>query len=291
MISDMIRAVQGALHIKVDGDAGSQTWTAIYTRVLDVPPGAITLSIQYMIGAVQAALNINEDDEAGTQTWTAIVAIMVPPAVQPSGPLPYPVIDINHYNDPLDLDRLWNDGVRVIFHKGSQGDRFHDPLYASRKQAAIAKGFKWGVYHFSGGQSVQSQLANLFSVEDGSDRTIAYALDFEHSTDGTADMTIAQAREFIQGLQARTGDAGWLYGSDMVREGLAGAPDAVLGQTKLWLADYSTNPSPAPSTWPDGYTLLQTKQGSFAGIAGCDLNVAPLGISDDALVSAWPYRA
>lgn len=33
-ISDMIRAVQGALHIQVDGRAGAQTWGAIYAALV-----------------------------------------------------------------------------------------------------------------------------------------------------------------------------------------------------------------------------------------------------------------
>lgn len=205
---------------------------------------------------------------------------------------PVLVIDINHdeaFDDEADYQLLWDLGVRVIIHKASQGAHYRDPAYRARKavatRATATRGaFRWGAYHFSSGADVQVQIANFFGVEDGSDRSIAYCLDWEDSTDGTGNMPLASALAFMVAIEEKTGAPGWVYGSNQPRESTNGRVYQVLSRANYWQA--GNGPTP-PTFAAKGEVLRQYADTQFAG-QGVDLD-RPV-IPAERLLADWPLR-
>ena len=190
---------------------------------------------------------------------------------------PVLVIDINHdegFDDEADFQLLWDLGVRVIIHKGTQGRSVKDKTYHARKAVATQatatrEAFKWGIYHFSSGHDVQEQIANFFAVEDGSDHTITYWLDWEDSTDGTENMPLASALAFMTAIEERTGAPGGVYGSNQPRESTNGHVDAVLLRAIYWQAGRG----PVPPTFAKrGMILFQYADTQLGGQPGVDLD-------------------
>ena len=217
----------------------------------------------------------NIDGECGPGTRKAFKLAQIAHAAASGQPVL--VIDINHdegFDDEADFQLLWDLGVRVIIHKGSQGHRMQDGRYHARKavatKATATRGaFRWGAYHFSSGHDVQEQIANFFAVEDGSDHAIAYCLDWEDSTDGTENMPLASALAFMTAIEDRTGAPGWVYGSNVPRESTDGHVYAVLARANYWQAGRGDVPATFAAK---GKALDQYDDTTFAGQPGVDLD-------------------
>lgn len=203
------------------------------------------------------------------------------------------IIDIYYQND-IDLPRVQQAGIEAIIHKASEGMTFRDPDYAARKAAALQMGFLWGAYHFSGGGDVRRQVRNFLAVENGSNPAVLMALDWEDSSTG-ANMTLAQARDFVTRIHDATGRWPAVYGGHLIRENVpADRRDAVLANCPLWYVRYAPTPIGIPTaTWPT-YTLWQYTDGQVGnqprttpGAPGADRNQF-LGTTAQ-LRSAWPF--
>jgi lysozyme len=202
------------------------------------------------------------------------------------------IIDIYHQN-PIDFDRVRNAGIVAIIHKATEGARFTDSEYQSRRQKAKDLGFKWGAYHFSSGEEVTSQVENFISFAKPSDDELI-ALDFEPSSRGP-NMTLAQAHEFVSLIRNELGRFPVVYGGSMLREALGSHEDALLANCPLWYARYSGTDTPVGiprQVWSD-FTLWQYTDGNLGsqphsvdGIGRCDINRYP-GTKEQ-LQGAWP---
>src|SRR5438105_13651083 len=58
------------------------------------------------------------------------------------------IIDISHYNNISDFDKIKDDGIIGIFHKATEGLGLIDAKYLKRKSILIQKGFLFGSYHY-----------------------------------------------------------------------------------------------------------------------------------------------
>lgn len=199
------------------------------------------------------------------------------------------IIDIFHGNE-IDFQKVSDAGIIAIIHKATQGTGIKDKKYHARKEKAKAMGFLWGAYHFSTGESVTDQVENFLSFAvPGDDELIS--LDWEPS-DGP-DMTIDQARDFVQLIKKETGRFPVIYGGSLLREQVGHMEDEILKQCPLWYARYRSSPVGIPAQiWPT-FTLWQYTDGNDGpepqdtpGVGGADRNIFD-GTADN-LREEWP---
>lgn len=106
-----------------------------------------------------------------------------PPKPTTMNPLiksPY-VIDLSHHNWPgsVDFKFLFNQGVRGVIAKATEGIEIKDPKFEHYYESARSAGMLFGAYHFANNSDHQAQLANYRDVTKG--KSILHALDWEWS--------------------------------------------------------------------------------------------------------------
>jgi uncharacterized protein (TIGR02594 family) len=199
------------------------------------------------------------------------------------------VLDISHHNDVTSWSEVRNAGIVGIIHKATEGTDFTDSTYRERKDQAIAAGLKWGAYHFAHSGDVAGQVSHFLSVT-GIDDQMLYALDWEDPPNG-ATMTLSEAREFCRQVELRTGRKCAIYSGNVAKEKLGHDEDSFFGAHRLWLAQYSTEPS-VQASW-ETYWLWQYSDGSVGphphgcpGVTG-DVDTNSWAHSDEQLRSEW----
>lgn len=161
------------------------------------------------------------------------------------------VVDLYHGDPVKDFTAAYASGIRGIIHKATQGAGVADPLYAVRRQAAKDTGMLWGAYHFNTGDTVQAQVQHFLDVAEPDANTFM-ALDFEDNTHGN--MTIDQARQFLELLDQSLGRPAAIYSGNRIKETQPDA-DPFFGSHKLWLCEYGPV-ARLPASW-DKYFLWQ----------------------------------
>jgi len=140
------------------------------------------------------------------------------------------IIDIFH-GDNIDVAKVQkNDGIVAVIHK-AQGAHFTDASYTARKKQALDLGLLWGAYHFGTADDVEAQVDHFLATADMDD-DVLMALDFEEDPHGP-DMTIEQARDFVELMKEKTGRFPLIYGSNLLRESLGSTVDPLLKKCPL----------------------------------------------------------
>jgi lysozyme len=199
------------------------------------------------------------------------------PAPRPSGatePGPINVIvDLSHHNRVSDFQTVKNDGIAGILHKATQGVRFTDPRYASRRTRALEAGLLWGSYHFGVGGDPEGQAEHFLSTVQPM-RQDLLVLDLEDNPQG-ATMTLDEAEDFVDFIHAETGRWPGLYSGHFIKEKLGNRTDTILANCWLWLAQYGSR-AKVPPAWVT-WTLWQYTDGAVGpephtveGIGHCD---------------------
>jgi lysozyme len=142
-------------------------------------------------------------------------------------------VDISHHNRDVDLAAAKAAGIAFVFAKATQGTGFTDEKYAENKSKAEAAGLLFGAYHFGDGSDVPAQVDHFLTTAAG---VAVLVLDFEKNTSGGPSMTLAQAEEFVQGVQANTGRMPTLYTGNWLKD--MQKASAVLAQCPLWLTEF-----------------------------------------------------
>lgn len=145
------------------------------------------------------------------------------------------VIDISHYN------RIASNGFQLaagagiwgVISKATESTGYVDNTYATNRKAAKAAGMLWGAYHFIKPGNVARQVDH-FLLHAAPDAETLLALDWE-----VADVSPAQASEFLSLVAAKTGRKPILYTGHTAKDLLSNRVDAFLGSHRLWLAQYA----------------------------------------------------
>ncbi|HEU4626232.1 MAG TPA: glycoside hydrolase family 25 protein [Steroidobacteraceae bacterium] len=186
------------------------------------------------------------------------------------------VIDLSHHNTVTSFERVANAGIRGVIHKATQGTRFVDPTFASRRKQVRDAGLLFGAYHFGTAGSGTDQAEHLLSVA-GADTLLI--LDLEGNPQGF-DMALEEAEEFVSHIAAQTGRFPGLYSGHTIKEMLSAAGirdprQTVLSQCWLWIAQYGPAPL-IPTIW-SRWTLWQYTDGAAGnpphevdGVGRCD---------------------
>lgn len=166
------------------------------------------------------------------------------------------VIDAYEENG-IDWDKLAGDGrVVAVIHRATVGLRT-DGMYAARRARAKQWGYKWGSYHMGkAGDPIRQADHYLAFTKPGDDEVIA--LDVE-SLDNRADMSLANAIQFIDRIKERTGRYPLLYGNQTVVQEISRVykRENVFAELPLWYARFKSSVTDFPrSTWST-YTLWQ----------------------------------
>jgi GH25 family lysozyme M1 (1,4-beta-N-acetylmuramidase) len=171
---------------------------------------------------------------------------------------------------PIDFAALRADGIDLVIHKASQGVDMVDPLYASRRQAALAAGLRWEAYHFCTSDPVNAQLAHFLAAATP-DATMRLGIDIEPNRGAT--ISPAQADAFAAALDSKRGLQTWRYsGMGFMTPGLI-AVTTNLRNGPWWWAKYGPAPTPAQlaSVGIDFAMLLmwqETATGARPGVTG-----------------------
>jgi len=200
------------------------------------------------------------------------------------------IIDISHWEDPIDFKKVAAAGIVAVIAKATQGAARIDSAYAKFKKLATKYEFLWGSYHFGTGSKVNVQVEHYLKIAKPTDRELV-CLDFESNPNGPT-MTLTQAREFISLFQHLTGRYPVLYSGHLLKENLGGKPDDLLSKCRLWLAQYGPKPV-LPAGWKK-YTLWQYTDGHegppprrVPGIGPCDRN--QFNGTTARLRKLWPF--
>jgi lysozyme len=197
------------------------------------------------------------------------------------------VIDLSHWQAPVDFSKAKEAGIVAVILKATQGSKWIDATFTQRFTAATAAGLLVGAYHFLDDSPAKQQVENFLSVAEDCP---VLALDAEPNGIGGT-VTVAQAAEAAARLQMTTGKAPLVYISRYgPNERGTGFPNSVLSRCPLWLPAYNSRPI-CPPGWSK-WTLWQHTDGTVGsdvapvpGIGKCDRSRFAGSIAE--LVAWW----
>lgn len=171
------------------------------------------------------------------------------------------VIDLSHHNVVNSFDEIAAAGITGIIHKASEGFRFTDKKYWTRKQYWKDQlKLLWGAYHFCSPGSGVDQAKHFIDTVNPDDQTLL-VLDYESGPTGRI-MSIAEAEKFVQYVKDVTGRYPGLYSGSDLRHQLGNRMDSILRECWLWVARYGGKPI-VPKAWKT-WTMWQYTDGTVS---------------------------
>ena len=150
------------------------------------------------------------------------------------------VIDVSHWQNINDWQELHDeDGILGVINKATEGPGMVDTTFAARRAPVGAAGMLYGAYHFARPGDPVQQARHFLSVV-GSAAGLLLALDHEDPR-----VSLSWAKTWMQTVHDAVGRWPVLYSGFLIKQQLGNKPDALMSQTRLWLAQYSARP-----TWP-----------------------------------------
>src|SRR5262245_23031118 len=173
-----------------------------------------------------------------------------------------PVIDISHWNEPVDFNSMRLAGVVGVIAKATEGSGYIDDTYADRKQQALNARLLWGAYHFLRPGDMRQQAAHFVQVAGDID---LYAADHEDSG-----VSLNDLKEFMAEVERLTGKKPILYSGHGIKEQIGSGCDDEMAEYRLWIAQYTSAAAPdwPEETWPEWWLWQYTESGSCPGVGG-----------------------
>lgn len=199
------------------------------------------------------------------------------------------VVDLSHWDPAEDYRAVKEDGIVGVIYKATEGSGYTDPTYVAQQQAAKSLGFKWGAYHFATNADVSSQIDNFLRYASP-DPDELFCLDWEDYGGNT--MRLDNVKTWIKEVENALNREFHcvLYSGNTAKEALGNNVDTFLGERRLWLCQYGSNPVWQRS-W-DHYWLWQYTDGivgpdphTIDGIGPCDINSYDDTVEQ--LISEW----
>lgn len=182
------------------------------------------------------------------------------------------VIDLSHWNVNVNFELIKESGIIAVIHKATQGIKYVDHHYNTRRTAAEKYGLLWGAYHFGTNSNGVLQANHFLNTVGNTSKTIL-VLDVEYNKNNI--MTQNQIKHFIETVQNKTKNTIMIYGSYNI---LTKYSSPFLTKIPLWIAFYGW-PLKVPSGW-DKWVLWQYTNGKKGplphrvnGIGLCDRDV------------------
>jgi lysozyme len=179
------------------------------------------------------------------------------------------VIDLSHWENPIDFTQLKAGGIAAVILKATQGIDFVDPTFASRAVTAHAGGLLVGAYHYFDASEPTAQAGYFLATIARTGVPMLMALDFEpNAANPTSE---DRAAVFLTAVKTMLGRWPVLYTG---RWAVAPANPS-FSQCALWLAEYGTSPI-LPPGWSE-WKLWQYTDGRIGssvapapGVGPCD---------------------
>ena len=209
-------------------------------------------------------------------------------------------LDLSHYDDLQDIAKVKAAGIVGIINKASEGPGMVDRTFAIRRPVVLGAGMLYGAYHFLRPGNMVAQAEHFLNVV-GDPTGLLLAADWEVPHISPADLKV-----WLGTVKDKIG--GWpvvySYASMLIDQLGRSKADAVLAQTRLWLAAYSLHPTWPTQIWAQPWGWQFTGDGSgpgphqipgivLPGSKGIDIDAYEGGmahgsdLSDDALRADW----
>lgn len=169
------------------------------------------------------------------------------------------VVDLSHHNPTPDWQALKAGGTLGVILKATEGASYVDPTFASRWDAAKANGLLRSAYHFLRPGNMLEQMQRFIKVVQPS-LTERLVIDYEDPDVSFANLQLAAKFLLDAGYQVA------IYGSNVLTDACKGKTSAILSNTSLWQARYSSNEPEVPSIWPTWALWQFTDKAKVSGI-------------------------
>jgi lysozyme len=203
-------------------------------------------------------------------------------------PINLKVLDLSHHNTVSSFDAIRKHGIVGVILKATQGRGMVDKTYADRVKAARAAGLLTGAYHFNTGENIAQQVEHFIETVKPDDHTLM-ALDWEDNR--PSNMSVAQAHEFLERVDAKLGRKAKLYSGNRVKDLLGQHIDPFLGEHHLWLAQYGNAPRPQASwsrvwLWQYSDGVIGPRPHFVSGVSG-QVDCNSFDGDDDQITKEW----
>lgn len=198
--------------------------------------------------------------------------VPVPPSVVASG------IDVSHLQGQIDWRRVAEAGSSFAFAKATEGASFVDPRFSANWNGMRDAGIIRGAYHFfHPATPVAAQVDNFVrTVGEPAETDLPPVLDLEEVVTSAGDEwqqippgeRVPLAMSWLRAAGDRLGRRPIVYTRlGFMASALPGADP--LAQYPLWIAHYTTQPSPSmPSIWSKWTFWQYSQSGTVGGVSG-----------------------
>lgn len=191
-------------------------------------------------------------------------------------------IDVSHYQGTINWSKVAGAGKSFAFLKATQGTGYSDPTYVTNRTNANAAGIPTGAYHFanvttspSAGAGAKAEADWFVSVSQPRAGDLPPVFDIE-TAGGLGNVALTDwAMTWLERVRQLTGIYPMVYTAPYPwadKFGSAGNTIPESGYALLWVAHYTTDPSPIvpAGNWANnGWTFWQyTSSGTVPGISG-----------------------
>ncbi len=196
-----------------------------------------------------------------------------------------PGIDVSYWQSGIDWPKVRAAGMRFVFIRAGDGERYTDPTFAINWSGAGNAGLLRGAYHFFRPSQHAERQANTFlKVLQSASATLELpaVLDLEVPEGQSTDRIVGRAKSWLDAVESALGRKPIIYSNlSFLRTYfvVAGGPPAWVNDYPLWIAWYPNNyvegmSPPLPPGW-FRWTFWQYSQtGRVNGInTAVDLNL------------------
>jgi lysozyme len=172
------------------------------------------------------------------------------------------VVDLSHYDDLQDIQKVKAAGIVGIVNKASEGPGNVDPTFAIRRPVVLGAGMLYGAYHFLRPGNMAQQAAHFLQVV-GDPTGLCLMADWEVPGVSPSDLKV-----WLAAIHERTGQwpAVYSYASMLLQQLGSTRPDPALAKCRLWVAAYSTHPNWPTQIWSMPWLWQFTGDGNGPGI-------------------------
>lgn len=167
-----------------------------------------------------------------------------------------PIIDISRYQAPLDLDKMYQAGVRLVMLRCTVGNYYTDTEFENYwDMFRLDRRFKLGVYHVVTPEyNAESQLERLFGSLglNGKIPDVAIALDCELTRGQKPSVITQNILEQMAGVKDMDDRQAIIY-TRATWWNVNVLPDHAFADCPLWIARYANLPHP----WEDNPTYFK----------------------------------
>lgn len=196
-------------------------------------------------------------------------------------------IDISNNNAAVNIDKLKEDNIEIVYLKATEGKTFRDKTMAGYHSKCKQNGLKTGAYHFLvSTSSPEDQAVNFYNMIKDYEWDCIPMLDVETNFSGLSQYVIRFIKTFRQLSPLTLG----IYSYTGFLPALRDAADFIKDMP-FWEANYNNNPWKLPNNFFNNRVGHQyAEKGVVVGVTGyCDVNYFNEGVllSSQTIPGEW----